>query len=149
MVAGSMFVSASVNAAPISLSADWQYMANFKTITVRLENHGATAICIPEADTKERIVFRQRGRDVDPLVERNRAMMVWRGADLIGGFVVVPPAKDIDLYYTLTEWDLHAGSASAEVEFPVYDCAQFFRTAKPSAEPFTSSTTFVVTPNER
>jgi len=144
-----MFAAASAEAAPISLSADWQHMANFKTISVRLENHGATAVCIPQVDTSERILFRQYGKDVDPLVERNRALMMWRGADLIGGFAVVPPAKHTDLYYTLTEWDLHPGSASAEVEFPVYDCARFFQTAKPRAEPFTSSTTFVVSPSER
>jgi hypothetical protein len=149
MVAGSMLASASADAAPIALRADWQYMANFKTIRVRLENHGQSAVCIPEIDTKERISFRQKGTKVAPLVERNRALMIWRGADLIGGFVVVPPAKHVDLYYTLTDWDLHPGSASAEVNFPVYDCVEFFQTSNPRAEPFTSSTTFVLSPPER
>lgn len=127
-----------------SLRATWRNMPDFNTIRVRLANSGGAALCIPEVDSKEDIKFRQDGREVSPLVEQNRGVMQWRGADLANGFVVVPPVRHIELYYTLTDWDLHAGPAEVEVRLPVYDCAEFFRASKPHARIFISREHFVV-----
>jgi hypothetical protein len=147
-VAAQLFVSAA-NAAPLPLRASWRHMPEFNTIRVRLDNTGSTALCIADVDTKEKIRFRQHGQEAFPLVEENRAMMEWRGADLIGGLVVVPPARHVELYYTLTDWQLHPGQANVEVQFPVYDCAGFFQNPSPQADLFISNTTFVMTPPRR
>ena len=124
-------------------------MPEFNTITVRLENAGPAALCIADVDTKEKIQFRQNGHEAFPLAELNRAMMEWRGADLIGGFVVVPPARYVDLFYTLTDWRLHPGPANVEVKFPVYDCARFFQNPTPHADLFRSSIDFLASPPRR
>lgn len=121
-------------------------MSGFQTIRLQLNNSSRGALCIPDIDTKERIIFHQNGKEVFPQNERNRGSMFWHGADLMSGLVVVPPGKHVELYYTLSDWPLHPGLTDVEVNFPTYDCRELFENPRPGSIQFISRTRFRESP---
>jgi hypothetical protein len=115
-----------------SLMLSWDQIDGFpSTLVLRLKNSGSRAVCVPDVDSKERISFTQFGSEVEPFSYLNRAVLEWRGADLISGFIVVPPRRRVDIYYDLNEWTLKGGRATASIAIPVYDCLEFFRQSSP------------------
>src|SRR3954468_1789149 len=92
------------------LKLTWQQIREVpNNLVLRLQNPGSPAICVPDVEAKESISFAQFGRKVEPLYYHKRAVLQWRGADLISGMIVVPPGKHVDIFYDLNEWMLKRG----------------------------------------
>jgi hypothetical protein len=70
--------------------------------------------------------------DDAPVQFDNRAMLVWRGADLASGLTVIPPGKSVTLFYNFRDWTLAPGLTEARLQLPNLDCLTFFQSAKPS-----------------
>src|SRR6266567_5877439 len=114
------------------LKLTWQQIREVpNNLELRLQNPSSTAVCVPDVEAKESISFTQFGRKVEPFYYQNRAILQWRGADLISGMIVVPPGKRVDVFYDLTEWMLKRGKASASVTIPAYNCLEFFEKSSP------------------
>src|SRR5437879_281044 len=76
------------------LELTWQQIHELpNNLVLRLQNLGSTAVCVPDVEAKEGISFTQFGRRVEPFYYHNRAILQWRGADLITGMIVVPPSR--------------------------------------------------------
>jgi hypothetical protein len=115
-----------------SLKLSWEQIREVpNNLVLRLQNPGSTAVCVPDVEVKESISFSQFGRKVDPFYYHNRAILQWRGADLISGMIVVPPGRRIDVFFDLNEWMLKRGKATASINVPAYDCLVFFQKASP------------------
>jgi hypothetical protein len=115
-----------------TLELSWTHMEEFpNTLIMRLENSGQRALCVPETDTREAIRVKQAGRDAELLEQSNRAVLQWKGAELIDGFVVIPPGKRVDIYPDLSVWLLREGDTSVSIMLPVFDCLEFFASGSP------------------
>ncbi len=79
----------------------------------------------------------------------SRAAMGWRGANLIGGLIVVPPKKAYSIYYSITDWPLQPGPTKVETWIPVYDCANFFASKSPKETEATSHFEFDAHPSRQ
>jgi hypothetical protein len=77
------------------------------------------------------LTLSQQGEDIAPYVLDNRAMLEWRGIDLISGLIVVPPKKSVDVYYDLARWPLRTAPTVAKIEVPLTSCSDYFETEKP------------------
>jgi hypothetical protein len=111
-------------------------------VVLRLENVGPTALCLPDVEVKEAVLFTQFGKTVQPFYYSNRAILRWRGADLISGMIVVPPGKRFEIFYDLNEWVLKRGKAAASITIPEYDCLTFFQESSPRPTRATSHFSF-------
>jgi hypothetical protein len=126
-------------ASPPALARDsvvgtWSYDAGLipETLVLSLHNTGPTAVCVPRIDVDgERLILSQRGREIDPRVSFNRAVLWWRNSDLIGGMLVLPPGKRVRLFYNLRDWQIVSGLTDAALEVPTIDCSTFFRVRHP------------------
>lgn len=126
-----------------NLELSWIQMKEFpNTLIMRLENSGDRALCIPETDTSEAIRVRQGGREADLREQSNRAVLQWKGAELISGFVVIPPGKRLDIYPDLSVWPLKKGDASVSITLPVFDCLEFFASEFPQPQVLRSNFRF-------
>jgi hypothetical protein len=145
-LSGALVISAASAARALptqSLKLSWHQIDGFPNqLIMRLENPSAKALCVPDVDTKDGISFTQFGKSVDPFYFHNRAILQWRGADLISGLLVVPPKRRVDVFYDLNEWRLKRGRATALISIPTYDCLEFFRVGSPRARPATSQFRF-------
>lgn len=112
---------------------------------MRLHNSGQRAWCISETDTREGIRFEQAGREANPFEYSSRAMLQWKGAELISGLVVVPPGKHVEVYYDLSEWSLKQGDTAAAITLPVFDCLEFFQSKSPQPQTLRSTFRFDAT----
>src|SRR4051794_24132018 len=108
------------------LTLEWERIPEFPhALVLRLKNDGARAICVPDVSVSEYIEFTQNGKRVPPFWTTNRAVLMWHGADLISGMIVVPPKRTVDVNFDLNQWKLKQGAASAKVAMSAYDCFEF------------------------
>ena len=87
-----------------TLKLSWQQIREMpNNLVLRLQNPGSKAICVPDLEAKESLSFTQFGKRVDRFYYDNRAILQWRGADLISGMIVVPPGRRVDIFFDLNE----------------------------------------------
>ena len=122
-----------------SLKLGWEQIREIpNNLVLLLQNKSSKAVCVPDVEAKESLSFTQFGKEVERFSYANRAILQWRGADLISGMIVVPPGKRVDIYFDLNEWILKRGKATASVSVPAYDCVEFFQKGSPQPTQITS-----------
>ncbi|NIJ63435.1 hypothetical protein FHR20_000366 [Sphingomonas leidyi] len=117
------------------LIVNWSYQPELMpdSVVLKLRNRGSNAICIPRVEVEgPSLLLFQGGKEVDPVHYTNRPILVWRGADVISGLLVIPPGRSVKLFYDLHDWYLASGPTEARLELPRIDCLAFFHSAKPS-----------------
>ncbi len=131
-------IGGSAHAKPL-LKLSWQQIREVpNNIVLRLQNSSSTAVCVPDVEAKESLSFTQFGKSVEPFYYHNRAILQWRGTDLISGMIVVPPGRRVDIFFDLNEWRLRRGKATVSVSIPAYVCLEFFAKSQPRAARLTS-----------
>ena len=128
---------------PPSLTVSWTQIPLLPdSLVLELRNSSESAACVPDIEAKESVSFTQFGKEVERFSYTNRAILEWRGADLIGGMIVVPPGKHVEIYFNLNEWIFRQAKASASAHIPVYDCLEFFRNTSPQSVHLNSQFSF-------
>jgi hypothetical protein len=141
------------SARPGPLTLRWNYdSAIFSDyLTLEIRNDGSSATCLPAIDVSDyhNVILRQGGTSILPRSFDNRAVLDWRGTDLIGGFIVIPPKHRVQRLYHLTDWFLKPVATMASIVVPAYDCLTFFQSSRPKPTMFRSSYAFEPRRSER
>lgn len=140
--------SASARPAVRPLRPAWRYLGNLAPLSlfVRLHNTSSSPLCISAIEVQEALRLFQEGRELATRDQGNRAILPWRGLDIVGGVRVIPPNRMIQLEYNLLGWKYSDGKVRARLVIPYVRCRDLFAAPKPVIGRQTSTFVFVAVP---